>query len=146
MTTPTTQPLTPAQQAAEQFREEIRAAFDLIHVEIAELRADLAQMREGLTHASQPAPTVGTGNTFTAVKIEREKRKGKYYYKMIGGQFSKHGITVWDEILEAMNLDKVEYDTEDIHKLNPPIEVRFSSELYTDEEGTKNRRKVIGKA
>lgn len=137
-TTPTNQPdrLTPA---------EIRELFEGIHVEISELRADLAQIREGLTHAAQPAPAVS--DTFAAVKIEREKRKGKYYYKMLGGQFTKHGITVWDEVLEAMGLDAVEYGKDDIYKIEPPLIVRYSSEPYTDEEGQpKNRRKVTGKA
>jgi len=154
MTTPTAQPATPAQQAAADFREEIRQQFTntflqfvSLQQEIGGLRNDIDQMREGLNHASQPAPVVNA-ETFTAVKIEREKRKGKYYYKMIGGQFSKHGITIWDEILEALDLDKVAYDEDDTHKLIPPLEVRFSSEEYTEETTgeIKHRRKVTGKA
>lgn len=140
MTTPTNQP-------DRMTAEELRAAFELLHVEISELRTEITQIREGLTHASQPTPASTNGDTFAAVKIEREKRKGKYYYKMLGGQFTKHGITVWDEVLEAMGLDSAEYDEDDIHKLTPPLIVRFSSEPYTDEEGqTKHRRKVTGRA
>lgn len=122
---------------------EIRELFADLRAEIEELRTEVRQFKGGIATAA----TTPTIETFAAVKIEREKRKGKYYYKMLGGQFTKHGITIWDEVLEAMGLDKVEYDADDIHKLDPPLIVRISSEPYTDEDGQeKNRRKVIGRA
>jgi hypothetical protein len=126
---------------------EIRELFADLHGEIEELRAELHAMRGGLIQAATP-PATTDGENFTAVKIEREKRKGKYYYKMLGGQFSKHGITIWDEVLQALGLDKVEYDKDDIHKLNPPVDVHVSFEWYTDPETNeqKKRRKITGRA
>jgi hypothetical protein len=104
MTTPT-QP-TPAQQA-EAFREEIRNAFDLLHVEIAELRAALEQMRDGLAHAAQPAPA--QGGTFGEMVIDTivmtTDENGKPVYKAKGEPFQKFGVRVWDEVLPALGID-----------------------------------------
>lgn len=102
MTTPTT-----PQQQAEAFREEIRAAFDLLHVEIAELRADLAQMREGLTHASQPAPITNSGTKEMVIEtiIMTYDDNGKPAYKAKGAPYQSFGVRVWPEILPILGID-----------------------------------------
>lgn len=151
MTTPTTQPnRITASEIRELFKNlhiNTAAHIEEIRAEVEDLRDEVRQMKSGLATASQPAASVD-GENFTAVKIEREKRKGKYYYKMLGGQYSKHGITIWDEVLKALGLDAVEYDSDDIHKLNPPLEVHVSFEWYTDPETNeqKKRKKITGRA
>lgn len=164
MTTPTT--TQPDRITAEELRAEFaklahyyqdtRAQLESLQREtgglrtnIEDLQSELAQMREGLTHAIQPAPAeVKQGENFTAIKIEREKRKGVYYYKMLGGRYIKHGVAVWPEVLEALGLDAVEYDENDTHKLTPPIEVHATAEYYIDPDDNqqKARRKVTGRA
>jgi len=151
MTTPTTQP-TPAQQA-EAFREEIRAAFDLLHVEIAELRADVAQMREGLNHAAQPAPIAPNAPTMVIpmTRLIKTRTNGKNYYKMQGGQYMKRGITVWDEVLKVLDLDpaEIEWDAQDAHTFKTPLNVTVLMQEYTDSDSGEIKtgpQKVIGKA
>lgn len=144
MTTPTAQP-TPAQQA-EAFREEIRAAFELIHVEIAELRADLAQMREGLTHASRPAPITNSGQ-FTEMMIDNiimtYSDKGEPAYKATGTPYNKFGVRVWPETLPALGIDPASLKPGP----NPqPAPIKASVLMQVNEEGKASPRKITGKA
>lgn len=147
MTTPTPQADRITAAEIRDLFAELKAEISQQGIEINGLIAELHAMRGGLQQAATP-PATTDGENFTAVKIEREKRKGKYYYKMIGGQYSKHGITIWNEVLEALGLDAVEYDADDIHKLNPPIAVHVSWEWYTDPETgeQKKRKKITGRA
>lgn len=154
----TTQTATPAQQAAEQFRADLRAdlaeIMDELHSQRAELvnvRADLEAIRAGLTQAaSQPAHTAGAFETMDAVKLIRTKSKGKWYYKMQGGQYMKQGVTIWDEILELLDLDPktIQWSDEDTYKLPAPIRVKMQIKTYTDEDGIEKQtpQKVTGKA
>lgn len=45
---------------------------------------------------NQPKPT---GNTFMAEHLAVNIANGKKYFKVKGGQWSKYGVTVWDEVL-----------------------------------------------
>lgn len=52
--------------------------------------------------------------TFEAKTLEGERKKGKNYWKVKGGKFSRHGVTIWEEVLtaagfvfEALNPDEV---------------------------------------
>ena len=140
----TTQP-TP-QQAAEQFREEIRAAFDLLHVEIAELHADLAQMREGLTHASQPAPIANSGQ-FTEMMIDSiimtYSDKGEPAYKATGTPYNKFGVRVWPETLPILGIDPASLKPGP----NPqPAAIKAQVLMQVNDEGKASPRKVTGKA
>jgi hypothetical protein len=142
MNTPTTSP----QQAAEQFREEIRAAFDLLHVEIAELRADLAQMREGLTHASQPAPINNSGQ-FTEMMIDNivmtYSDKGEPAYKAIGQPYNKFGVRVWPETLPTLGIDPASLKPGPNPQAAP---IRAIVLMQINDEGKASPRKVTGKA
>lgn len=149
MTTPTTQ--TPAQTEAEKFRAEIRASFthletllDENRVEIAELRADLAQMREGLTHAAQPAPASGQ---FTEMVIDSiimtYTDKGEPAYKATGTPYNKFGVRVWPETLPALGIDPASLKPGP----NPQTAIRARVLMNQPEEGkTAQPRKVTGKA
>jgi len=148
MTTPTPTP-TPAQQAAEEFRDEIRAAFDLLHVEIAELRADLAQMREGLSHASQPAPApVGTFGEMTIDTIIMSyDDNGKPTYKAQGAPYQKHGVRIWEEVLPLLGVDPATLHPGK-NPQTPAIQARvLLGETTNQDTGTKQTgpRKVTGK-
>jgi len=150
MTTPN-QPTTPAQQAAEQFRADLRAdlaeIMDELHSQRAELvnvRADLEAIRAGLTQASQPAPTVGT---FAEMVIDSiimtYTDKGEAAYKATGAPYNKFGVRVWPETLPALGIDP--------NNLKPgpnpqaqPIRARVL--MKTNESGQPAPQKVTGKA
>lgn len=152
MTTPT-QP-TPA----EAFREEIRAAFEHLEtiitenrVEIAELRATLETMREGLKQAASQ-PTAAPAGTFSEMMIENiimtTDDNGKPAYKAKGAPYQRHGVRVWDEVLPLLGIDP------DNLKPGPnpqsqPIPARvLMGETTNRETGEKGvgPRKVTGKA
>ncbi|HLO29407.1 MAG TPA: hypothetical protein VK249_09745 [Anaerolineales bacterium] len=149
MNAPTTQP---DKVTATELRQQISEIFG----ELEQLRADVIQlteqiqaMRQGLqTAASRPAAqTAGQTITIPVTRIEREKRKGTYYYRMLGGPYTKHGIRVWPEVLEAMNLDKLEYDKQDEHRFNPALICLALVEEYESNGETKTGpQKIIGKA
>lgn len=154
MTTPTNTP-TPSNDrmtAAEirELFEGLNSTISALMFRVTDLEAEIHAMREGLTiAATRPAQEItSNGENFTAVKIEREKRKGIYYYKMLGGRYTKHGVTIWPEVLEALGLDKVEFSADDTYKLDPPLEVHATAEYYTDPDDgqQKARRKVTGRA
>jgi len=151
MTTPT-QP-TPA----EAFREEIRAAFEHLEtiitenrVEIAELRATLETMREGLKQAaSQPAAPAGT---FSEMMIDNiimtTDDNGKPAYKAKGAPYQKHGVRVWDEVLPLLGIDPASLKPGP-NPQSQPIPARvLMGETTNRETGEKGvgPRKVTGKA
>ena len=151
-----------AQQAAEQFRADLRAdlaeIMDELHSQRAELiniRVDLDTIRAGLTQAaSQPAPAVGPTETFLADVITfATDENGKQAYKIRGGRYSKNGVRVWDEVLPLLGIDK-DLLISGRNPINPPIMVRVEiakragkSDLGEDITLQYNyARKVIGKA
>jgi hypothetical protein len=159
MTTPTPAPVTSqVQQSAERFREELRADIAEImdelksqRAELINVRADLDAIRAGLTQASTATPpTVGAFETMDAVKIIRTKSKGKWYYKMQGGQYMKNGVTIWEEVLDLLNLDPatIAWSDEDTFKLPEPIRVKMLIKTYTDESGIEKQtpQKIAGRA
>ena len=151
MTTPNTQPadkITPAE--LREYFTMMENRFDELTVEIAELRAALETMREGLTHASQPAPTQTQTETMIATCIIRTRSNGKWYYKLQGGRYTKQGVTIWEEVLKALQIDpeKIEWDAKDTHTFETPHAVRLEMKTITDDAGIEKStpRKVIGKA
>lgn len=167
MTTPTTQP-TPAQQAAEQFREEIRAQFASTQNELGNARAEIEIIRHelealitavgtitaGIQHAATATPPTTASNAPTMIipmtRLIKTRTNGKNYYKMQGGQYMKRGITVWDEVLKVLDLDPatIEWDAQDAHTFKTPLNVTVLMQEYTTDEGEikSGPQKVIGKA
>jgi hypothetical protein len=150
MTTPT--PTTPAQQAAEQFRADLRAdlaeIMDELHsqrAEIINVRADLEAIRAGLTQASQPAPAVGTfGEMMIDNIIMTYDDKGKAAYKATGTPYNKFGVRVWPETLPALGIDPISLRPGP-NPQQPAIRARVL--MNEPEEGkTAQPRKVTGKA
>lgn len=138
----TTQPPTPAQQAAEQFRQEVRDLFADLREEIELLRAEVQQIKGGLITASQPA---AAGGTFAEMMIDTivmtYDDNGKPAYKAKGAPYQKHGVRVWDEVL----LQFVDPATLKPGQ-NAITPTRARVLMNTPEEGkTAQPRKVAGK-
>lgn len=79
---------------------------------VTEVIPDVVSLPEPpiVQHTPQSPQTSQQSNTltFAAESLETTVNNGKYYHKVKGGHFSKFGITVWQEVLEAvglMNLD-----------------------------------------
>jgi len=145
-----TTPQTP-QQAAEQFRADLRAdlaeIMDALHTQRAEMlniRADLDAIRAGLTQASQqPAAPAGT---FAEMMIDNiimtYDDKGKPAYKATGTPYSKFGVRVWDEVLPALGIDPASLRPGP----NPqPAPIRARVLLKVTDEGKTAPQKVTGK-
>jgi hypothetical protein len=114
MTTPTPAPVTSqVQQAAERFREELRADIAEImdelksqRAELINVRADLDAIRAGLTQAAQPAPAVGAfGEMEISAIVKTIDKNNKINYLAIGAPYAKFGVRIWDEILPAVGID-----------------------------------------
>jgi hypothetical protein len=43
-------------------------------------------------------------NSFTAEKMIVDMHDGKFFFKVMGGKFTKYGINVWDEVLKAAGI------------------------------------------
>jgi hypothetical protein len=161
MTTPTTQPdrMTAEELRAEfaklaHYYQDTRAQLESLQKEqgntradIEELRADLAQMREGLTHASQPAPINGTFSEMTIENvIMTYDDKGKQTYKATGAPFIKFGVRIWPETLPILGIDPLTL------KPGPnviePIRARVQMHETKDDSGNPRQspQKVTGKA
>lgn len=155
MTTPT-QP-TPAQQAAEQFRADLRAdlaeIMDELHSQRAELvnvRADLEAIRAGLTQAaSQPAPATATfGEMEITAILKSIDKKNKVNYTATGAPYSKWGVRVWDEVLPALGIDPAALEFGN-NEITPAIRARvLLGETTNRETGVKGigPHKVTGRA
>jgi hypothetical protein len=139
---------------AELFREEIRASLTEIideqHSQRSELKdiiADLAQMREGLAHASQLAPTSGQFSEMTIKSIIMTyDDKGKQTYKATGAPFIKFGVRVWPETLPILGIFPLTL------KPGPnviePIRARVQMHETKDDSGNPRQspQKVTGRA
>jgi len=114
MTTPT-QP----QPADKVSAAELRAAFEGLHCDIADLNTRIESIAEELnairsalasaaTRPQQAASAAPTGPTvdFMAEEISYSMDEaGHPVYKLRGGRFTKFGVRVWPEILPALGID-----------------------------------------
>jgi hypothetical protein len=161
MTTPA-----PAAQPERMSAAEIRKAFDDINARLQDLYNLQAEERERVEQIAESVesiieglhkaaatlpPTAPSGQTLTetATSIERETRKGKTYYRVMCGRFTKHGVRIWEEGLKAAGIDPAALDwVNDTAKIDPPLRVVIEMENYTTEEGeTKTGpKRIIGKA
>ena len=151
---PMTVPLTPAPTTpAEQFREEIRNSFDLLHVENGEIRAEIETLRSalttiahGLAHAATATAT--TPGAYSEMVIESvimtTDDKGKPVYKATGAPYSKFGVRIWNEVLPALGINPLSLKPGP-NPINPAIPARVL--MQTNEEtGKPAPRKITGKA
>ncbi len=157
MTTPTPTTTSQVQQAAERFREELRAniaeIMDELHSQRAELinvRADLEAIRAGLQQASQPAPAAA--GQFAEMMIDailyNVDKNDKPVYMAMGTPYAKFGVRVWDEILPALGLDPATFKAGK-NIITPAIRARvLLGETTNRETGVKGigPHKVTGKA
>lgn len=149
-----TNQLTP-QQAAEQFRADLRAdlaeIMDELHTQHAELvnvRADLDAIRAGLTQAASPVPAAGTFSEMIIDNIIMTyDDAGKPAYKARGAPFQKFGVRIWDEVLPALGIDPASLRPGP-NQIDSPIPARVLMAETTREDGTKSTgpRKITGKA
>lgn len=156
MNTTTTQP-TPAQQAAEQFRADLRAdlaeIMDELHSQRAELvnvRADLEAIRAGLQQASQPAPAATPQDFRTMVittVIKATDDNGKDTFKAQGEPFTKHGVRIWDEVLPMLGIDPaaLKYGKNPVEGIPARVLMGETKNRETGAVGI-GPRKVTGKA
>jgi hypothetical protein len=87
---------------------ELRAALQALTERLDQIEASLAAVREGLTAASQPAPSQPAGETVVidaSVLLMSYDDTGQPVYKIKGGQYMKFGIRVWPEVLPALGVD-----------------------------------------
>lgn len=127
--------------------QELRQQFADLHTEIESLRAELLQLKEGLTQAaaSKPAAASETYRDFDATEIVLSYNdKGEPTYKLKGQPFLKFGIRVWPEVLPELGINP--------NTLKPgpnPIKCKVRALVANiGESGTVSMRpkKIIGKA
>ena len=65
----------------------------------AELNPEMAAASQ--PQAAQAGPPVAGGQSFMADKLTANTTGGSTYWKVRGGRFSKFGVTIWPEVLQA---------------------------------------------
>lgn len=83
--------------------------------------------RRGERAAASPAPPTGNGHpptadngeelSFQAATLEGERKKGKDYWKVKGGKYVQHGVTIWPEVLQAAGFEVENLDTDQTYTL-----------------------------
>jgi hypothetical protein len=76
-------------------------------------------------------------NSFTAEKMIVDMHDGKFFFKVMGGNFTKFGINVWDEVLKASGL-KFDAATPNI----VPNIAGWRADYIEEVKDGKTRRKV----
>jgi hypothetical protein len=79
-------------------------AFRALRQEFPRQFAPVAQPEPVRVPVSDSGNELPEVNTFVAEKLDVSLHNGKYYFKVIGGKFTKYGVTVWDEVLKAAGL------------------------------------------
>ena len=99
-----------------------------------------------LTPAVAPAPvqplspaTQAQLLEYDAVSLVGSMYKGKPYWKVTGGQYSKFGVTVWPEVLTAAGLDPAQLDPNNTYSL-AGFKARF--QMGPNEKGEMKPDKV----
>ena len=55
---------------------------------------------------------------FEAETLEGSMNKGKVYWKVKGGKFSKYGVTIWPEVLKEAGINTEELDPAQIYNMS----------------------------
>ncbi len=90
----------------------LSAAFDTLAADLkAQFEAQERLLLPTLTPPQQQAassrqqPAGGYTITFVGDTLDKEVKGGKEYFKVRGGQYSRHGVRVWPEVLKAAGID-----------------------------------------
>ena len=73
--------------------------------------------------------------SFVAERLSVKMEDGKYFYKVMGGQFNQWGISVWPEVLEACRINVTD-------PASPPSINGWTAEYTEIQKDGKTRRKV----
>jgi hypothetical protein len=106
----------------------ILAELKATRAEVEALRSELANVKAN----GQPQPDTGT---FLADQLVADVLDGRAYWKVKGGQYRKHGIRVWPEVLEAFGVNLAELNPTEPFSLPPGTVATF---VY-NEDGTINK-------
>ena len=69
--------------------------------------------------APPPAVTQAAGSaTFAAGSLVATVNEGKTYWKVRGGRWAKHGVTIWPEALATVGFDAAVLDPMQVYDLN----------------------------
>lgn len=134
----------------------LAAASANLLAEITAVRNDVQWINQRMTiaierfqtaSASQPAKA-GESVTFWATGLIHNIANGKHAYYLTGGEYHKHGIRVWPEVLESIGLGAMLDSAADVHAIAEPLNVRASVEDWINKKGECGRgpHKVIGLA
>lgn len=125
-----TQKAPTAEETANARHAETMNANRILWSEIQELKEMIAALMMG--KASQPAAPIGGEICFTASKLvcSYDSEKEKTYYKIKGGDYMKHGVDIWPEILEDAGINP-----EEINIKKPPSVSHFVAICTMKENG-----------
>jgi hypothetical protein len=100
-------------------------------------------VRQPIDDSGNELPTI---KSFTADRLSVEFKDGKFYYKVIGAPFTKYGVNVWGEVLEACGIT-----VDHANPNNPPNIAGWKAEYIEKESNgkmvpAKVTRLLLGKA
>ena len=128
---------------------QLRAMLADLHQRMDTISSELAALRAGLAQAATP-PQAGSYEALPASRLERERVKGKTYYRIMGGRYTKHGIRIWPEGLAAIGIDPdaIAWADDDSHAIAPPLVVSALIEPHQDKDGNAitGPTKIVGLA
>lgn len=88
-----------------------RAAFTKLYQSIDEVHKHYAAELLPKVPNSKPQQETSSGSDgyveFECSRLVVETKDGKAYYKVRGGQFTAHGVRVWDEVLAKAGLKDI---------------------------------------
>lgn len=65
-----------------------------------EINPERAAASQQPQEAAAPAPAAGGHDAIIAERLIGSVSKGKVYWKIIGGKYQEHGISIWPEVLQ----------------------------------------------
>lgn len=77
---------------------------------LTELKAIRELLAAGATAAADTTTDNDVNGKFSAIQLLTTIDKGKTYYKITGGAYTKHGVLIWPEALQAAGIDPDELD------------------------------------
>lgn len=129
-----TETIQPVETLINASHAEAMNASRILYKEIQELKEMIAALMQ--QPASQPAPIVAGELSFKAETMTATVDSGKVYWKVKGGSFQKHGVTIWPEVLEEAGIKP-----DDLNPLKPVDLSRFVAVCSAKENGQP--KKVI---